>query len=121
MERKKKSYPKGIYANRYENTPSFVRTNIKIDNRKAIEWLQTQPQPYTHLQVLESNLPDEYGNTVYLCIDEYKMYGDKKKAKEGMAQAKQVLEKPKPAADEDDLPLPTFGQKDDFEEDDIPF
>ena len=120
MERKKKIYPKGIYANRFKNTPKFVRTNIKIDNRKAIEWLQTQPQPYTHLQVLASNLPDEYGNTVYLCIDEYKMYGDKKKAKEGMAQAKQILKQPKLEADEDDLPLPTFGNSNE-DEDDIPF
>jgi hypothetical protein len=120
VERKKKSYPKGIYANRYENTPNFVRTNIKIDNRKAIEWLQTQPQPYTHLQVLESNAPDEYGNTVYMCIDEYKMYGDKKKAKEGMAQAKQALNQPLKAVEEDDLPLPSFGTNNE-DTDDIPF
>lgn len=120
MDGNKKTYPKGIYANRYDNMPDFVRTNIKIDNRKAIEWLQTQPQPYTHLQVLESKVPDEYGNTVYLCIDEYKMYGDKKKAKEGMAQAKQALEQPRKAVEEDDLPLPTFGTSNE-DTDDIPF
>jgi hypothetical protein len=121
MDSKKKTYPRGIYANRTEKVPSFVRSNVKIDNAKAIEWLQSQTAPYTHLQILESHQVDEYNNTVYICVDDYQMERQREKASEGLKQANQVLQQQSAKPDEDELPLPQFGHKDETAEDDIPF
>lgn len=120
MDGNKKTYPKGIYANRYPETPKFVRSNLKIDNAKAIAFLQANPNPYTFLQILESRTPDDYGNLDYICVDDYATEKELRKAKEGLAQAKQVMEQPSKPVEEDDLPLPTFGTSNE-DSDDIPF
>lgn len=99
----KKTYPKGMYANRNEKAPSFVRSSVKMDVQKAIEWLQTQPTRFVHLQILESREADEYGNTDYICIDDYKMEKEAQKAQEGINTARNVAENKEPALD--DIPF----------------
>lgn len=121
MDGNKKTYPKGIYSSYKGKGPDFVVTTLKIDCKRAMEELVACDQPFLHLQVLTRSAPDKYDVIHNVVVNEYMMDYQRQKAMKGFEEAKQVLEKPKPAADEDDLPLPTFGQKDDFEEDDIPF
>jgi len=92
----KKTYPKGIYANRNEQAPAFVRSNVKVDVQKAIEWLQTQPTKFVHLQILESQKPDDYGNLDYICVHDYKMEREAQKAKEGIQQIKETIDQDVP-------------------------
>lgn len=101
----KKTYPKGIYANRSDKAPAFVRSNVKIDNAKAIEFLQAQTTPFTHLQILESHQPDEYGNLDYICVDDYKMELEAKKAQEGINAARQSAEPTPQEPFADDIPF----------------
>ena len=107
----KKTYPKGIYANRSDKAPGFVRSNVKIDNAKAIEFLQAQTTPFTHLTICEGQEPDKYGNLDYICVDDYKMELEAKKAQEGFNSARQSAQ-PKPQLQK--TPADQF-------EDDIPF
>lgn len=107
----KKTYPKGIYANRSDKAPGFIRSNVKIDNAKAIAFLQAQTTPFTHLTICEGHEPDEYGNLDYICVDDYKMELEAKKAQEGINSARQSAHPaPQPAP-----------QPQDIREDDIPF
>lgn len=109
MTDKKYTYPKGIYANRYADTPSFVFAEIKMDRDKAIAELQACDQPYLYLQVLRSREPDDKGNVAFVSVNDYKMERQRQRAVSGIAQAKATLQKPsQPQAQE-------------FPEDDIPF
>jgi len=111
MSDKKLTYPKGIYANRYPDTPSFVFANIKIDCARAIQELQSCDQPYLLLQVLRSREPDDKGNVAFVAIDDFKMEGQRQRAAKGIDQAKAAVTAPPK-----NRPVEAT-----FPEDDIPF
>lgn len=96
MNKKKYSYPKGIYANRFEHTPDFVFAEIKMDREKAIAELQACDQPYLYLQVLRSFEPDEKGNHAFIAVHDYMMDRQREKAIKGIQQAKAVLKETQP-------------------------
>ena len=103
----KPDYPKGIYANRYENTPSFVKAKIKIDRESLMAWLAVRQEKLIYLEVCESKEADQYGNTVYIKVDDYKRNKEAIAAKEGMAQAQRIAQQPQQAVEipEDDIPF----------------
>lgn len=100
-------YPKGIYANRYDSTPGFVKTKIKIDREAAMAWLAMRKEKLIFLEVCDSREPDDYGNTVYIKVDDYKRNKEAIAAKEGMAQAQRIAQQPQQAVEipEDDIPF----------------
>tara|TARA_A200000159_G_scaffold62614_1_gene57944 strand:+ start:1240 stop:1602 length:363 start_codon:yes stop_codon:yes gene_type:complete len=116
----KKTYPKGIYSSYKGKGPDFVVTTLKIDCKRAMEELVACDQPYLYLQVLTRSAPDKYDVIHNVVVNDYMMDYQRQNAMKGLQQAKQVLEQPKPSAEEDDLPLPTFGTSNE-DEDDIPF
>jgi hypothetical protein len=101
----KPEYPKGIYANRYENTPSFVKAKIKIDRESAMAWLAGRQEKLIYLEVCDSQEPDQYGNMVYIKVDDYKRNKESIAAKDGMAQAQRIAQQPKKEIPEDDIPF----------------
>ena len=110
----KKQKPQGIYANKYESTPDWVVTKIKVDRFRALAWLTEQTDPMCYLEVLEGREPDEYGNLHYIAIDEYMTNRKRKEASEGIEGARQAAQPtPQPA------PQPQQTPADEF--DDIPF
>lgn len=101
----KPEYPKGIYANRYENTPSFVKAKIKIDRETAMAWLAGRQEKLIYLEVCDSQEIDQYGNTVYIKVDDYKRNKESIAAKDGMEQAQRIAQQPKKEILEDDIPF----------------
>lgn len=120
MDGKKKTYPKGFYSSYKGIGPDYVVTKIKVDCQKAMQELATCDQPYLHLDVVTRLVPDKYDVIHNVVVNDYMMDYQRQNAMKGLQQAKQVLEQPKPSAEEDDLPLPTFGTSNE-DEDDIPF
>lgn len=120
MDGNKKTYPKGIYSSYKGKGPEFVVTSLKIDCQKVREELDSCDQPYLHLQVHTRSSPDKFDVVHNVVVNDYMMDYQRQNAMKGFQQAKQVLEQPKKAADEDDLPLPTFGTSNE-DTDDIPF
>ena len=108
--------PKGIYANHYEDMPSFVRTKLKVHVPTFLAWLAEQRDPEVFLEVLISQKPDEYGNTDYITVDEYMTTKKRLQARAGIQEAKQTLAA-EPAAE----PQGNRPQTHEFPEDDIPF
>lgn len=98
-------YPKGIYANRYENTPSFVKAKIKIDRESLMAWLAMRQEKLIYLEVCDSKETDQYGNTVYIKVDDYKRDKESMAAKDGMAQAHRITQQPTKEIAEDDIPF----------------
>lgn len=98
-------YPKGIYANRYDNHPSFVKTKIKIDRESLMAWLAGRQEKLIYLEVCDKQEPDQYGNTVYIKVDEYKRNKESIAAKDGMAQAQRITQQPIKEIPEDDIPF----------------
>jgi hypothetical protein len=111
MQDKKIEYPQGIYANRYLKTPDFVKSKIKIDRERAMAWLASRPERLIFLEVCDTKEVDQYGNTVYIRLDEYKHNQEQTAAQEGMQQAQRIAQQPKqqPQAEkelaEDDIPF----------------
>jgi len=101
----KPEYPKGIYANRYENTPSFVKAKIKVDRESMMAWLAGRQEKLIYLEVCDKQEPDQYGNTVYIKVDDYKRNKESIAAKDGMAQAQRIAQQPKKEIPEDDIPF----------------
>lgn len=98
-------FPKGIYANRYENTPSFVKAKIKIDRESLMAWLAMRQEKLVYLEVCDSREPDQYGNTVYIKVDDYKRSKESIAAKDGMAQTQRIAQQPTKEIAEDDIPF----------------
>jgi len=111
----KKTYPKGIYAALYDGSPSFVRANVKVDCQKAIEWFQAQKTNVVHMQILESQKPDDYGNRAYICVDDYKMSKEAIAAKTGIDNARKATQQ------EPQQSAPYYPPMTSPESEDIPF
>lgn len=101
----KPEYPKGIYANRYENTPNFVKAKIKIDRESLMAWLAGRQERLIYLEVCDKQEPDQYGNMVYIKLDDYKRNKESIAAKDGMAQAQRIAQQPIKEIPEDDIPF----------------
>jgi len=104
----KKQRPQGIYANRYESTPDWVVTKIKIDRFRALAWLTEQTDPTCYLEVLQAREPDEYGNLHYIAIDEYMTSRKRMQAKDGIDNARRAAQPaPQPPTESfsDDIPF----------------
>lgn len=110
--------PKGLYANCYENTPDFVKTKVKCDRNLFMGWLAEQTDPVCFFEVVESREPDQYGNKVYLRIDQYATEKARKDAAQGLSNARQALQ---PAQQVKDMVATAAPTQEGFPEDDIPF